>query len=70
MANEPTPIPGRSVLKIHFFIEPGLKMIQSKIQFKTKSRIFIQKKYLSNWAVGKSWRWTAYHRRSSRDATL
>ena len=23
-----------------------------------------------HWAVGKSWRWTAYHRRSSRDATL
>ena len=32
---------GRSVLKIHFFIESGLKMIQ----FKIKSRIFIQKKY-------------------------
>ena len=31
--------PGRYVLKIHFFIELGLKMIQ----FKTKSRIFIQK---------------------------
>ena len=31
--------PGRYVLKIHFFIESGLKMIQ----FKTKSRIFIQK---------------------------
>ena len=30
---------GRSFLKIHFFIESGLKMIQ----FKTKSRIFIQK---------------------------
>ena len=30
---------GRSVLKIHFFIESGLKMIQ----FKTKSRILIQK---------------------------
>ena len=33
----------RSVLKIHFFIESGLKMIQFKIQFKTKSKIFIQK---------------------------
>ena len=33
------PSPGRYVLKIHFFIELGLKMIQ----FKTKSRIFIQK---------------------------
>ena len=32
----------RYVLKIHFFIESGLKMIQFKIQFKTKSRIFIQ----------------------------
>ena len=30
---------GRSVLKIHFFIESSLKMIQ----FKTKSGIFIQK---------------------------
>ena len=27
----------------HFFIEFGLKMIQFKIQFKTKSKIFIQK---------------------------
>ena len=35
--------PGRYVLKIHFFIESGLKMIQFKIQFKTKSKIFIQK---------------------------
>ena len=35
--------PGRYVLKIHFFIELGLKMIQIKIQFKTKSEIFIQK---------------------------
>ena len=35
--------PGRFVLKIHFFIEFGLKMIQFKIQFKTKSKIFIQK---------------------------
>ena len=34
--------PWRYVLKIHFFIESGLKMIQFKIQFKTKSRIFIQ----------------------------
>ena len=33
----------RSVLKIHFFIELGLKCIQFKIQFKTKFRIFIQK---------------------------
>ena len=32
----------RYILKIHFFIESGLKMIQFKIQFKTKSRIFIQ----------------------------
>ena len=35
--------PVRYVLKIHFFIEFGLKMIQFKIQFKTKSKIFIQK---------------------------
>ena len=35
--------PGQSVLKIHFFIVSGLKMIQFKIQFKTKSKIFIQK---------------------------
>ena len=35
--------PGRYVLKIHFFLESGLKMIQFKIQFKTKSKIFIQK---------------------------
>ena len=34
---------GRYVLKIHFFNESGRKMIQFKIQFKTKSRIFIQK---------------------------
>ena len=34
--------PVRYVLKIHFFIESGLKMVQFKIQFKTKSRIFIQ----------------------------
>ena len=34
---------GRYVLKIHFFIESGQKMIQFKIQFKTKSKIFIQK---------------------------
>ena len=33
----------RYVLKIHFFIESGRKMIQFKIQFKTKSKIFIQK---------------------------
>ena len=32
--------PGRYVLKIHFFIELGLKVNQ----FKTKSKIFIQKK--------------------------
>ena len=38
----PADSPGRSDLKIHFFIESGLKMIQFKIQFKTKSRIFIQ----------------------------
>ena len=31
--------PGRYVLKIHFFVNSGLKMIQ----FKTKSEIFIQK---------------------------
>ena len=36
--------PGRSVLKIHIFIESGPKMIQ----FKTKSRIFIKKKYSFN----------------------
>ena len=35
--------PGQYVLKIHFFIESGLNMIQFKIQFKTKSGIFIQK---------------------------
>ena len=35
--------PGRSVLKIHFSIESGPEMIQFKIQFKTKSGIFIQK---------------------------
>ena len=35
--------PVRYVLKIHFFIEFGLKMIQFKIQFKTKSKIFIKK---------------------------
>ena len=39
---DPRPSPGRSVLKIHFFIESGLKMIQFKIQFKTKSGLFIQ----------------------------
>ena len=38
--------PGRYVLKIHFFIESGLKMIQFKIQFKTKSEIFIQKIFI------------------------
>ena len=38
--------PGRSVLKIHFFIESGLKMNQFKIQFKTKSGIFIQKLFI------------------------
>ena len=37
------PSPERYVLKIHFFIEFGLKMIQFKIKFKTKSKIFIQK---------------------------
>ena len=35
--------PVRYILKIHFFIEFGLKTIQFKIQFKTKSKIFIQK---------------------------
>ena len=35
--------PVRYVLKIHFFIESARKMIQFKIQFKTKSKIFIQK---------------------------
>ena len=38
---------GRSFLKIHFFIETGLKMIQFKIQFKTKSQIFILKNHLT-----------------------
>ena len=38
----------RYVLKIHFFIELGLNMIQFKIQFKTKSGIFVQKKYSFN----------------------
>ena len=33
---------GRYVLKIHFFIESDRKMIQFKIQFKPKSKIFIQ----------------------------
>ena len=37
----------RYVLKIHFFIEFGLKMIQFKIQFKTKSKTFIQKNIYS-----------------------
>ena len=37
---------GRSFLKIHFFIEFGLKMIELKIQFKTKYRIFIQKIFI------------------------
>ena len=35
--------PRRYVLKIHFFIELDLKMIQFKIKFKTNSGIFIQK---------------------------
>ena len=35
--------PGRYILKIHFFIESGLNMIQFKIQFKTRSGIFTQK---------------------------
>ena len=39
----PSGSPVRYVLKIHFFIESGQKMIQFKIQFKTKSKIFIQK---------------------------
>ena len=39
----PRSSPVRYVLKIHFFIEFGLKMIQFKIQFKTKSKLFIQK---------------------------
>ena len=39
--------PGRSVLKIHFFIESCLKMIQFKIQFKQNpeysfKKVFIQ----------------------------
>ena len=34
--------PERYVLKIHFFIESGLKMVQFKIQFKTKSTMFIE----------------------------
>ena len=37
--------PVRYVLKNHFFIESGLKMIQFKIQLKKKSKIFIQKNY-------------------------
>ena len=37
------PSPRRYALKIHFFIEYGLKMIQFKIQFQTKSKIFIKK---------------------------
>ena len=42
----------RYILKIHFFIESGRKMIQFKIQFKTKSRIFIQKNIyqIGQWA--------------------
>ena len=39
--------PGRYLLKINFFIESALKMIQFKIQFKTKSGIFIQKNIYS-----------------------
>ena len=38
--------PVRYVLKVHFFIESGRKMIQFKIQFKTKSKIFIQKIFI------------------------
>ena len=37
----PAASPVRYVLKIHFFIESGQKRIQIKIQFKTKSKIFI-----------------------------
>ena len=37
---------GRSFLKIYFFIEMGLKMILFKIQFKTKSKIFIQQIFI------------------------
>ena len=33
-------------MKIHFFIESGLKMIQFNIQFKTKSKIFVQKIFI------------------------
>ena len=33
---------GRFFLKINFFMESGLKMFLFKIQFKTKSEIFIQ----------------------------
>ena len=36
--------PGRSVLKIHFFIELGLKMLQFVIKFIIKSGIFILKR--------------------------
>ena len=36
---------GRSVFNIHFYIESGQKFIQFNIQFKTKSKIFIQKIY-------------------------
>ena len=35
--------PGRYLLKIHFFIELGINMIQFKIQFKTRSGIITQK---------------------------
>ena len=40
--NWPRDSPVRYVLKIHFFIESGRKMIQ----FKTKSKIFIQKIFI------------------------
>ena len=46
--NCPVYSPVRYVLKIHFFIEFGLKMIQFKIQFKTKSKVFIRKNIHSN----------------------
>ena len=43
---DPRPSPGRSVLKIYFFIDSGLKMIQFKISIKAKSAIFIQKIFI------------------------
>ena len=42
-----TASPRRYILKIHFFIKSGQKMIQFKIQFKTKSKIWIRSHYWS-----------------------